>query len=188
MEGDSPYRRISKRDHRLVLVLIGVCLGCGGSPSAPSPPPPPPFLGEWSGLIDISYQHPLIGETRHDICDHQWTVQTQAGTAFSGMFRAAGGTALFPRGEPCLDSGAFSGSVSSSGQVTALTYGPALLGGASVNRDCSVVTRAVLAGITNGLSLAAEGSDVMECLVAGSPTRISRSLVLRLTKRSLGVP
>ena len=126
--------------------------------SAVAAAPPPRFLGEWSGLIKVSYQHPLSGEITHDICDHQWTVQMQAGTAFSGTFRAAGGTAMFPRREPCLDLGTFSGGVSSIGQVTALIYSPALLGGASVNRDCSVVTRAVLAGATDGLSLAAEGS------------------------------
>src|SRR3954453_14664367 len=105
----------------MFVLLAGMAVCCGGNPVAPPPlpplggstpvappPPPPPFIGDWSGLLDISYVFPLTGETTHDLCDHQWTVQSQAGTTFSGAFRSGGGTAQFPRRESCIDSGTFS--------------------------------------------------------------------------------
>ena len=168
---------------RAFVLLAAMSICCGGNPVAP-PPPPPPFVGDWSGLLDISYVFPLTGETTHDLCDHQWTVQSQAGTAFSGAFSSGGGSAHFPRQEACIDSGTFSGFVSADGQVTGLTFTPVLLGGISVNRDCSAVARATLAGTTNGQSISAQGADVIECLVSGSPARINRSVVLLLNKRN----
>jgi hypothetical protein len=75
---------------RLFVFLIGLSAGCGGNPVAPPPPPPPTpppqFIGDWIGLLDISYAFPLSGEMTHDLCDHQWTVQSQTGTAFTGAF------------------------------------------------------------------------------------------------------
>ena len=170
---------------RILLLLIGLSAGCGGNPVAPPPPPPPPqFIGDWFGFLDISYAFPLTGETTHDLCDHQWTVQSQTGTAFTGAFRSNGGTAEFPIREGCLASGIFSGFVASDARITGLTFTPMLLGGISVNRECSVIARTTLAGTTNGLSISAEGTDVIECPAFGSLARINRSLILRLTKRS----
>jgi hypothetical protein len=170
---------------RILLLLIGLSAGCGGNPVAPPPPPPPPqFIGDWFGFLDISYAFPLTGETTHDLCDHQWTVQSQTGTAFTGAFRSNGGTAEFPIREGCLDSGMFSGFVSSDARITGLTFTPVLLGGISVNRECSVISRATFTGTTEGLSISAQGMDAIVCPAFGSLARINRSLLLRLFKRN----
>jgi hypothetical protein len=76
------------------------------------------------------------------------------------------------------------GFVSSDARITGLTSTPVLLGGISVNRECSVIARATFVGTTNGLSITAEGTDVIECPAFGSLARVNRSLILRLTKRS----
>ena len=170
---------------RVVLLLVGLSAACGGNPVAPPPPPPPPqFTGAWFGFLDISYAFPITGAMTHDLCDHQWTVQSQTGTAFSGVFRSAGGSAEFPIREGCLDSGTFSGLVSSDARINGLTFTPVLLGGNSVNRECTVVARATFVGTTNGLSMSAQATDVIECPAFGSAVRVNRSLLLQLTKRN----
>jgi hypothetical protein len=169
---------------RVGVMLTAMSLACGGTPSAPSQPPPPPpaFVGEWMGVLDISYAFPVTGATTHDVCDHRWTVQAQSGTAFGGVFRSTSGTAHFPYNESCIANGTFTGSVLSSGQIIGLTFTPVLLGGITINRDCSVLARATFSGETSGVSLRVEGTDVIECPFNQSLFRVNRSILLFLNK------
>jgi hypothetical protein len=167
-----------------VLILVMGCSGCSNSAVSPTPTPtpPPPFGGEWFGFIDIMYLHPLTGQPVEDVCDHEWTVDTQNGAAFSGRFRANGGRVIFPRGEECIQSGALSGSVSSSAAISGLTFN-LILGGPSINLDCTAVARPTFIGTTNGLSMTVQATDTIRCLVADVPTLINRTLTIHSNKR-----
>jgi hypothetical protein len=171
-----PFRLLS-----IATVLLSA-ISCGGKPPAAPAPPPPSFVGNWFGLVDISYVHPLSGETQHDVCNLLWAVTAQNDTTFSGQFQLPGGSARFPRSEECGGSGTFSGAVSSAGVVSALTFDP-VLGGASVNRDCAAIRRPTFGAITSGASIRAEATDAIECLVNNRPAVIQRSLILLVNKQ-----
>jgi hypothetical protein len=104
----------------LAALIAGGSFACSGSSSpvpAPTAPPSvqpvyPNMIGGWNGTLTINAT--IVGVNASNACAESWIITGQSNGDFSGTFQLTGGTTT-----PCAQSGSVSGTVTTSGTVSA---------------------------------------------------------------------
>lgn len=105
-----------------LLIFIAVAMAsCGGGssgPTSPTPAPPtsryPMMIGDWRGTLAVEQVvTPGSGGSTVSVCNETWAITTQVEGRFSGAFQADG---------VCAQSGTMFGTVSTSGEISGLTF------------------------------------------------------------------
>lgn len=164
-------------------VLLAVSsLACGGdagnpiSPTRASGPQYPSLIGGWSGIFTSSGVLIQTGQRATAVCNHTWVISSQNGGSFSGTFQSSGGS--------CAQGGALSGSVSTAGSVSGLSFsvtvGQIELSGFSCTRTGGAE---VFAGVVSGGSMTLQASEQIRCVGNGIAGDIQRSMTLAMNRR-----
>lgn len=193
--------RTSNISWALSAVLCLCLAGCGGSSSsvspspsptpapapapqpAPTPAPPafPSMTGGWGGTLAITSIIRSSGARSSNTCNQTWIVTTQTGGDFSGTYQLSGGTT-----SACSDAGTLSGSVATSGALSALRFVGQPQTGATV---CTRISGdGSYSGVVSGAAnLTAQSTDALRCTttLAGvsASSDADRTLALAVTKR-----
>ena len=143
--------------------------------STTSPAQFPNMLGIWTGTLTFvgSINPPGASNT----CTMSWTVTSQSAGQYSGVYQLTGGTE-----NPCGGIGNVSGTVSTGGTISSLTFSPAL----GIVSMCTVSAGSgpqVFSGTVSGAALTAASTESIQC-TSGSTTSVgSRSLTISVTKQ-----
>lgn len=171
------------RLHLLLLGLVSLLSGCGGSsPLAPSPvasPQPtfPSLIGGWVGTYTSNINIPNVsGGSGSGGCSISWIVTNQTAGQFSGTWQLTGG---FGQATGCGSSGNLSGAVTSSGAITNLSFATSV-GPLPV---CASLSSTGYSGTATATSVNASATERWSC-TSGSITVVADvGRVLALTKR-----
>ena len=174
-------QRGAVRRFRRVRSCLGIFMAvamtsCGGSQTSPTPAPPTPrfpsTVGNWSGTLTIDQVETPGGSRLVTVCNETWAVTTQIEGQFTGTFQATGG---------CAGSGSMKGTVSTSGEVTGLTFNPHVGSPGSCLLEFG---DGIYAGVLNGGALTARTAERAVCHppVTGLIT-FDRSFTLSMRKQ-----
>lgn len=146
----------------LTLFIAVATVSCGGdstAPTSPTPTPPryPMMVGTWRGTLTVEQVvTPGSGDRTVSGCTESWAVATQTEGRFSGTFEAAGA---------CAQSGTMFGTVSTSGEISGLTFS-VFVGSPGETSTCRRVSGdGVYTGSLNGTSLTARTAERTVCAV-----------------------
>ena len=172
----------------LVIGLLGlVASACGDesptaasqavpAPSAPAPVPAPhapDLVGEWAGTYTIATVDRGTGLRSSNTCHESWMVTMQTRGQFWGTFRLSAGTTI-----TCAQSGTFSGTVSTTGALSALTHSVPL-----ASLPCARISGdGTMNGTASSTAVTAQATDRVRCTNILT-YETDRSLSLVMNKR-----
>lgn len=163
------------------VVLAGVLTSCSGTssrPTSPTPVPPmpdyPTMIGAWSGMLTVEQVVAQgSGGRTINICNETWSITTQITGQFSGTFQADG---------VCAQSGSLHGTVSTSGNVTGLTFS-VFVGSPGETSTCRRVSGdGVYSGLFDRVSLVARTAERTLCVAGGAGLQFDRTFSLSMQR------